>query len=182
LPGYVNVADSKVRIGNYDMANNVFWNAVSACNSLFQKEKSQEPLDLTGRIAELLSRYKCLGIILRRSSLYHTDLYRANLYRADLRSANLSDSDLYGANLSDTILYYADLSDADLRGAQLHYAKLRGTNLENAKVTRSQYVYIYLRDSRPRCESTQSPPFLNMRTQLPMVVRMIKNSRIRWTM
>lgn len=54
LPEYENVSDSKEHVDNYDMANNIFWNAVSVCNSLFQKG-SQEPFDLTGRITELLA-------------------------------------------------------------------------------------------------------------------------------
>ena len=171
LPTYENVSDSKEHIGNYDMANNVFWNAVSTCCSLFQKEKSQGPLDLKGRIAGLLSRYTCFGIVLKRSSLYHTNLYRADLHYADLRSTNLSSAnlgnanlrgatlshadlsyaslhgaDLRGADLSYTGLYHANLSGADLRGVNLHTTHLWNANLESAKFSRSQFAYLSTKD------------------------------------
>ena len=135
LPIYENVSDSKERIGNYDMANNVFWNAVSACNSLLQKKESQELLDLTGRIAELLSKYDCFKILLRLSSLKD-----ANLQGADLSFANLSDADLTGADLSFADLIRADLIRADLTGADLTSADLTRADLSFADLTHADLI------------------------------------------
>ena len=129
LPDYENVYDSKEHIGNYDIANIVFWNAISVCNSLFQKEKTQDPLDLTGRIAELLSKYDCSGIFLRWSSLNN-----ANLRGARLSSADLNHADMRFANLSRAQLSNADIRDADIRTANLSHANLRSTNLCSANL------------------------------------------------
>ena len=176
LPIYENVSDAKERIGNYDKANNVFWNAVSTCNRLFQKENSHESLDLTGRIAELISKYDCSVISLELSSFKNASLQGANLFGAhltrahlsiaDLRSADLRRADLRRADLNFTNLCFADLRfadlfDADLRSADLRFADLRGADLrgadlidvslvgadfENAKVSRFQYDYISKQD------------------------------------
>ena len=136
LPEYENVSDSKKHVGNYDMANNVFWNAVSTCCSLFQNG-SQESFDLTGRIAELLSKYDCFSIFLRLSSLSNANLRGAKLDHADLSGADLSstilnDADLRNADLRDTYLRSAFLISADLRGALLRDADLRLADLSGA--------------------------------------------------
>ena len=147
LPIYENVSDAKERIGNYDKANNVFWNAVSTCNRLFQKENSHESLDLTGRIAELISKYDCSEISLELSSfknaslqgakLFRADLTRADLTRADLTGAHLSIADLTRAHLSIADLSAADLTSADLRHADLRHADLNFANLRFADLRRA---------------------------------------------
>ena len=144
LPIYENVSDSKERIGNYDMANNVFWNAVSACNSLLQKKESQELLDLTGRIAELISRYDCSEISLELSSLKNASLQDANLFSADLTRANLTAADLTAADLSFAYLTRADLTRAYLTGAYLTGADLSFANLTRAYLTRANLIRAYL--------------------------------------
>ena len=166
LPIYENVSDAKERFGNYDMANNVFWNAVSACNRLFQIENAQDPLSLTGRIAKLISKYDCSEIYLELFSLKNANLqgaylFCADLTRADLTRAYLTDADLRSAvliraNLSNayltraylihTYLRSAVLTRADLRGADLIDVSLVGADFENAKVSRSQYDYISKQD------------------------------------
>jgi len=151
LPTYENVSDSKERIGNYDKANNVFWNAVSACNRLFQIENSQDPLSLTGRIAELISRYDCFRISLELSSLVDAnlqgahlsfaDLTRADLTAADLSFANLTRADLTGADLTRANLRRANLRRADLTGADLKRSDLSHADLRHADLKRSDLSY-----------------------------------------
>ena len=135
LSTYENVSDSKERIGNYDMANNVFWNAVSACNRLFQIENAQDPLSLTRRIAKLISKYDCSEIYLELSSLKNANLQGANLLRADLRRADLNFADLTRADLTYADLSYADLTRAHLRRADLTHAYLSFADLTNANLT-----------------------------------------------
>lgn len=142
LPDYDNEYASKEHIGNYDMANNVFWNAVSACNSLYNKENAQEPLDLTGRIAELLSKYDCFGILLRSSSLSYANMCSAYLIGADLHGAILNGALLLGANLRS-----ADLSSTDLCDAYLIGANLRGTVLRNANLRDANMRSVVLRNA-----------------------------------
>lgn len=137
LPIYENVSDAKERIGNYDMANNVFWNAVSACNSLFQIENSQELLDLTGRIAKLLSNYDCSGILLSMSSLNYAHLSGARLNGANLSTAHLSRVDLSRAHLRGTKLSCTNLKGAILSGANLSEADLSDVNLSSAHLSRT---------------------------------------------
>ena len=144
LPIYENVSYAKERIGNYDMANNVFWNAVSACNRLFQIENSQDPLSLTGRIAELISRYDCSEISLELSSLKNASLQDANLFSADLTRANLTAADLTAADLSFAYLTGADLTRAYLTGAYLTGADLSFANLTRADLTRANLIRAYL--------------------------------------
>ena len=151
LSDYENVSDSKEYLGNYDKANNVFCNAISICNSLFQKESSGKTLLLTGRITYLLSKYDCSGIFLRLSSLNKAtligaNLIGANLSRADLSGASLfdadlSDTDLSGANLSESYLIGADLRGSDLRRADLRSADLNHTNLSEANLRGADLRY-----------------------------------------
>ena len=146
LPIYENVSDAKERIGNYDKANNVFWNAVSTCNRLFQKENSHESLDLTGRIAELISKYDCSVISLELSSFKNASLQGANLFRADLTSANLTGANLTGAHLSIAHLTGANLTGANLTnayltGAHLTSADLTSADLRSAHLTRANLSY-----------------------------------------
>ena len=146
-------SDSQESIGNYDKANNVFWNAISARNSISQVEVSQKMMELTGRIIELLSKYTCSGILLRNSFLRKADLSgadlreahlrgadlnEADLTRADLRGADLREAHLIGANLLEADLTGADLTGADLRGADLSGADLNGAFLIRANLTRAR--------------------------------------------
>lgn len=155
LPDYEKVSYSKEHLGNYDMANNVFWNAVSICNSLFQKKIALGPLELSRRIAELLSKYDCSEISLRWSSLNTgnmrgaqlggadlSDAYmscaimsHANLCRANLRNINLNGAHMRNADLSNADLGNANLSSANLSSACLSIANLRGANLSNANLS-----------------------------------------------
>ena len=150
LSEYKNSSGSKESIGNYDKANNVFWNSISICNSIFQVEASQKKMELTGRVIELLSKYTCSGILLRYSILNNTYLRRADLSKADLREvslreadlrevdlsrAKLSKADLSKANLSEANLRNANLSRADLREVGLREADLREVDLSGAKLS-----------------------------------------------
>ena len=137
LSDYKNSFGSKESISNYEKANNVFCNAISACNSIFQVEASQKKMILSGRIIELLSKYTCSGIILRNSNLCDTDLCGANLAGADLRESDLSGADLRGANLNRADLRGANLYKADLRRANLAGADLSGADLLEANLWRS---------------------------------------------
>ena len=126
---------SKESIGNYDKANNVFWNAISACNSICQVEASQKKMELTGRVIELLSKYTCSGILLKNSFLSKANLIGANLSEADLSYADLSEANLSGADLIGADLSEADLSGADLSGADLSLANLIETDLSGADLS-----------------------------------------------
>ena len=147
LSEYKNSSSSKESIGNYDKAQNAFWNAISACNNIFQVVAFRKKMKLTGRVIELLSKYNCSGIFLRDSylsdvhlsgaNLSGADLIRANLSGADLRGADLTGADLIGANLSGARLTGADLSRADLSEADLSGADLRGADLRGAKLIRA---------------------------------------------
>ena len=146
LPDYANTYDLNESIGNYDKANNTFWNAVSICNMVFQKEKSKEKLDLTGRIVELLSKYNCsrihLGdLLLNSANLSSADLSYANLISANLSSADLSSADLTSANLITANLNSADLSSADLSSADLRFANLISANLDSADLRFANLSY-----------------------------------------
>ena len=137
LSEYKNSSGSKESIGNYDKANNVFWNAVSACNNIFQVKSSQKKMELTGRVIELMSKYSCSGMSLRCSYLSDADLSRADLSGADLRGAVLCGTKLSGArlreaDLREADLREADLSKADLREVDLRKVDLRGANLNGA--------------------------------------------------
>ena len=137
LPDYVNVSDSKEYLGNYAMANNVFWNALSACSYLFQKEASQESWDLTGRIAKLLSNYDCSRIFLRLSSLSYVHLSGARLNGANLSEANMKRIDLSRSHLNGAHLSHANLKGAILSGANLSEADLSDVNLKSAHLSRA---------------------------------------------
>ena len=142
FPDYMYSFDSKESISTYDKANNVFWNAVSVCNSILQNKDSQEAFELTGRIIDLLSKYNCFGISLRWSILENADLHRANLgeadlSRADLHGVNMNRADLHGANLYGAKLHEANLSEADLSGADLSKADLSGANLSKADLRKA---------------------------------------------
>ena len=175
LSEYENSSDSKESIGNYDKANNVFWNAISAYNRIFKAKASQKRMELTGRVIELFSKYSCSGILLRNSSLSSANLTKAdlrfaNLSRADLRGAHLNQADLCKANLSEAnlskaILFRADLSGADLRGASLSGAHLsqaflshaftggadlRGADLSGADLSRADLRGVDLRGANLR--------------------------------
>ena len=132
---YKNSSGSKESIGIYDKANNVFWNAISACNSIFQVEASQKKMGLTGRVIELLSKYTCSEILLRNSFLSD-----ANLSRADLGGANLSGADLCGADLSEADLRRADLREAQMRGANLSSACLGGAHLSGTDLNKAHLI------------------------------------------
>ena len=157
LPIYENVSDAKERFGNYDMANNVFWNAVSACNRLFQIANSQDSLSLTGRIAKLISKYDCSEIYLELFSLKNANLQGAYLFCAYLTRADLTRADLTGADLRSTCLTGADLTRADLTRADLTRAYLTDAdlrsavliraNLSNAYLTRAYLIHTYLRSA-----------------------------------
>ncbi len=139
LPVVKNALYSKESIRNYEKVNNIFCNGISICNSIFQNEKSQDVLKLTGRTVELLSKYNCFGIFLSRSILSAVDLSGANLSGAnlsgaDLRYANLSSANLDGANLTNANLSHSDLINANLRGANLSGANLNDTNLSRANM------------------------------------------------
>ena len=127
LSDYKNSSGSKESIGNYEKANNAFWNAISACNSIFQVEASQKKMELTERVIELLSKYTCSEILLRNSFLSNASLSGADLQKADLQKADLSNAKLILANLNE-----ADLSGAVLNGAYLSGAYLRGADLSGA--------------------------------------------------
>ena len=129
------VSDSQESIGNYDKANNVFWNAISACNRIFNVEASQKKRGLTGRVIELLSKYTCYGIVLRNSFLRNAKVREANLRGANLSEADLSLADLSGANLNEAILCEADLTGANLSGANLIEADLRRADLSGADLS-----------------------------------------------
>ena len=153
---------SRESIGNYDKANNVFWNTISVWNSIFNIKTPQKKMDLTGRVIELMSKYNCDGILLRNSYLSGTNLSVANLCRADLSGADLSKADLMFANLSDanlreanlreaklygTNLFGADLSKADLLATNLIEADLRGANLFGADLSNADLFGACLREA-----------------------------------
>ena len=140
LSEYKNSSGSKESIGNYDNANNVFWNAISACNTIFQKKYPQKKMDATRRVIELLSKYSCSGIKLRCSHLGGADLCGADLREADLSGADLSyaylcEADLRRADLREADLSGADLSEANLSGVDLRDADLRGADLSEANLS-----------------------------------------------
>ena len=137
LSEYKHASDSKNPIGNYDKANNVFWNAISACNSLFQNKGLQKKMDITERVIELLSKYTCSKILLRCSLLREANLREADLSEADLIGADLIEADLSRADLREAYLIGAHLFRANLIGADLSRANLReaypiGANLIEA--------------------------------------------------
>ena len=169
LPDYVNLAGAKVHIGNYDKANNTFFNAVSIVNYLLQKEVFQEKLELTNRIIELLAKYNCSNISLRNvliksiypsndnpegmivtrlfyatlsyADLSYADLSYALLIHSNLFKANLSMVNLRNANLSYDDLCHANLSCADLSYADLSDAKLINANLRNADLSNALLLH-----------------------------------------
>ena len=145
LPDYENVSDSKDHIGNYDMANNVFWNAISTCCNSYQKEKSLGPLDLTGRIAELLAKYDCSNIFMKLSSLNSANLSGAKLSGANLIGAQLHRTNLFGAKLVSAKLSGAKLIEAKLSDAKLNHAKLNGARLNHADLRNADLRYADLR-------------------------------------
>ena len=132
LSEYENLYGSKESVGNYDKANNAFWNSISACNRIFQVESSEKKIKLTGRVIELFSKYICYGIVLRNSFLRNAKMREANLREADLSGANLSEADLSRADLRG-----ADLREAHLIGANLREADLTGADLSGADLTRA---------------------------------------------
>ena len=135
LSEYENSYDSKESIGNYDKANNVFWNAISAYNKIFIAKASQKKKQLTERVIELLSKYTCYGIILRNSFLLDAKLREAKLSGADLSGADLRGADLDGAHLSFADLSRADLTFADLSVSSLTKAHLIGAHLIGANLS-----------------------------------------------
>ena len=139
LPDYANSSDAKGNVGNFDKANNTFFNIISAINYIFRNELSQKRMELTKRTSELLTRYNCSSISLNRVILKNADLRSADLRSADLSSANLSSAYLSSANLSSAGLSYADLSSADLS-----YADLRSANLSYAYLCYANLSYAYL--------------------------------------
>ena len=162
LSEHKNSSGSKESIGNYDKANNVFWNALSACNSILQNKDSQIKMMLTERVIELLSNYNCTGIVLRCSSLRGVFLIGADLSNADLRGADLrearmsrvtlknaklNEASLSGAYLISEELWRANLSNADLKGAHLGDANLAGANLSNADLSNADLRGAYLKDA-----------------------------------
>ena len=156
LPDYVNTYGSKESIGNYGRANNTFWNAVSICNMVFQKEKSKEKLDLKGRIGELLSKYNCSWIHLNSSLLDSSDLSYAHLSYAHLISADLSNADLGYSDLSSADLRSAHLVSACLVSANLICANLRSADLKSANLRFANLRSADLRFANLRSASLRS--------------------------
>ena len=151
LPDYANSSDAKENVGNFDKANNTFFNIISAINYIFQNELSQKRMKLTKRTSELLTRYNCNAISLSRVIIEKADLRSADLSYADLRSVDLSSADLRSAYLSSADLSSADLSSADLssadlrsaglRSADLSYADLRSADLRSADLSSANLRY-----------------------------------------
>ena len=157
MSDYASSSESKECIGNYDKANNTFWNAVSAWNYISQRGDNKEKIRLPERIVKLISKYDCSGISLSNVSLCSADLSCADLRAADLRdadirNANLSTADLTFANLKNADLSYANLStanlsNADLNNANLSYANLSTANLSAANLNMADLSNADLHDS-----------------------------------
>ena len=161
---YENKHKTRDFVGNYDRANNSFWNIISILSYIIPIEIKLTSV-LSKRIIQLLSLYNCdninLGDFVLKSvdlnnarmiyaDLVGTDFSYANLRSArldlaDLRStkligADLISSDLSSSDLSDSDLSYADLSNANLNSAYMNYAILSdailcNTNLKSADLS-----------------------------------------------
>lgn len=129
LNEYAHASDSGEPVGNFDKANNTFWNAVSLSNSVFLKERNPKEFILPKRTIELLIKYDCCGMFLNYSVLYNVDLRYIKLGFAQLICARLICSKLRYADLRN-----ADLSNTELSRADLRHADLSAANLSNAKL------------------------------------------------
>ena len=147
LPDYANSSDAKGNVGNLDKANNTFFNIISAINYIFRNELSQKRMELTKRIAELLTRYNCNSISLNRVILKNADLRSAYLRSAYLRFADLSYADLRSADLKSADLISACLRSADLRSAYLNSADLISADLISADLSSADLRFANLRSA-----------------------------------
>ena len=142
-------------LGNYDKANNIFWNGLSIINYLYGGEHS-EVIQLSPRITALLSRYDCRNIylsncdlskaMLRTARLSDAHLFRSDLTGADLTSADIVCAVLSSANLTDADLSFANLSGADMNSVNLTHADLSDAHLflsrlPNADLTRADLAH-----------------------------------------
>lgn len=133
--------ESRDIVGNYDRANNSFWNILSILNYIIPVEEKKAPV-LSERIVKLLSLFNCSNINLSDFVLESVDLNDARLVFADLSGTDLSYADLCSARLELADLRFtkmngadlvsASLSSSDLSNSDLSYADLSGANLNSA--------------------------------------------------
>ena len=105
---------------------------------IFDKVKTEELVERTGRGCQLRGLRLPVELDLRGAIFFHADLRAAYLPNWDLRNTDFREADLRHALLVD-----ADFRQANLMGANFDWAKLMGADFRQADLTgASLYAFV----------------------------------------